>query len=135
MKTKEPVYKLCYVDGNVLYFTDDFEHQWGDDWDDAPYEHNAGRPYEWWGEWTEEENRKHGHCHLRMFGYVWGDCYIQEPSDGCYNSPYSVDDINNGAVPWLYSDEAGGLMAGATIEEAKAWFKKAKVWWGELCQD
>ena len=42
-------FKLCYVRHNILYFTDSFEKQWGDDWDDAPYEHNAGEPYEWGG--------------------------------------------------------------------------------------
>ena len=48
-------YKLCYVDSDeyfdapmTLYFTEleDVTEQWGDDWDDAPYEHNAGTPYE-----------------------------------------------------------------------------------------
>ena len=28
-----------------LFFGDD-EKPWGDDWDDAPYQHNAGRVYE-----------------------------------------------------------------------------------------
>lgn len=37
---------LCYVDGNRAYFTTQpLDQQWGDDWDDAPYEHNAGTPY------------------------------------------------------------------------------------------
>ena len=46
-------YKLCYVDQEdeyssitTLYFTNDMEKQWGDDWDDAPYEHNSESPYE-----------------------------------------------------------------------------------------
>lgn len=39
-------YKLCYVEDNFAYFTNDFENQWGDDWNDRPYEHNAGEPYE-----------------------------------------------------------------------------------------
>ena len=48
-------YKLCYVDSSeyqaepmTLYFTelDDVTKQWGDDWDDVPYEHNSGTPYE-----------------------------------------------------------------------------------------
>ena len=40
-------YKLCYIEKNFAYFTtQDLEKQWGDDWDDAPYEHNAGTPYE-----------------------------------------------------------------------------------------
>lgn len=37
---------LCYVDGNKAWFTTKpLAEQWGDDWDDAPYEHNAGQPY------------------------------------------------------------------------------------------
>lgn len=41
---------LCYVDGleglpSLAYFTTQgLEDQWGDDWDDAPYEFNAGPP-------------------------------------------------------------------------------------------
>ena len=38
--------KLCYLENNIMYFTSDIENQWGDDWDDRPYEHNAGTPYE-----------------------------------------------------------------------------------------
>lgn len=44
-KMDDKMYKLCYVEDNILYFTDDFEHQWADGWDDAPYQHNAGTPY------------------------------------------------------------------------------------------
>ena len=41
---KEPI--LCYVKGPWAYFTTQpLKKQWGDDWDDAPYEHNAGEPY------------------------------------------------------------------------------------------
>jgi hypothetical protein len=37
---------LCYVDGCWAFFTTKpLSEQWGDDWNDAPYEHNAGRPY------------------------------------------------------------------------------------------
>ena len=37
---------LCFVDKTWAYFTTKpIESQWGDDWDDAPYEHNAGEPY------------------------------------------------------------------------------------------
>lgn len=39
--------KLCYVKGSFAYFTtQELSKQWGDDWNDAPYEHNAGEPYE-----------------------------------------------------------------------------------------
>jgi hypothetical protein len=41
---KDPV--LCYVDGVFAYFTtQSLKKQTGDDWNDAPYEHNAGEPY------------------------------------------------------------------------------------------
>lgn len=37
---------LCYVEGCWAFFTTKpLSDQWGDDWNDAPYEHNAGRPY------------------------------------------------------------------------------------------
>jgi hypothetical protein len=39
-------YKLCYVSGSFAWFTtQELSKQWGDDWNDAPYEHNAGSPY------------------------------------------------------------------------------------------
>jgi len=39
--------RLCYVERQWAYFTTrPIAEQWGDDWDDAPYEHNAGEPYE-----------------------------------------------------------------------------------------
>jgi hypothetical protein len=43
-----------------------------------------------------------------------------------------VEQINKGIVAWLFSDDAGGLMGGATIDEAVAWLKKAGLKWGEL---
>ena len=126
------IYRLCYVDDNILYFTDHFKTQWSDDWNDAPYEHNAGTPYEWMPDWTDEENIKHGHGHLRIFAYEH-NWLIKKPCDNYgYNSPYSVEDINNGAIAWLFCEDACGLMAGATIKETKEWFKKANTKFGEL---
>ena len=128
--TKDKQFKLCYVDENVMYFTDNFEHQWGDDWNDAPYECNAEPPYEWIDEWSEERNLE-SRGHIRYIGYMtsWD---IKTPNRGYLNSPYSVEQINKGAVPWLYCDDAGGLMGGATIDEAIEWLKKAGLKWGEL---
>ena len=126
-------YKLCYVAGNVLYFTDNFKRQSADDWNDRPYECNAGEPYEWNEELTEEENIKRGYGHIRYIAFDGYDGWnIRQPKDGHYNSPYSVDDINNGAIAWLFCEEAGGLKGGATIEEAVEWLKKAGVLCGEL---
>ena len=133
MAKKDKEFRLCYVDENIMYFTDSFEKAWGDDWDDAPYEHNAGEPYEWNDNESDEWNIEHYHGHIRKIAFesYWG---IRRPCDGHLNSPYSVEDINKGAIAWLYSDEVGGLMAGATMEEAIAWCRKAKIKWGELTE-
>jgi hypothetical protein len=128
---KNMSFRLCYVDDNVMYFTDNFKGIYGDDWNDKPYEHNAGLPYEWNDDETDEWNIEHHHGHIRMIAFEpsW---YIRRPCDGYLNSPYSVEDINKGAIAWLFSDEAGGLSGGATMDEAIEWCKKAKVKWGEL---
>ena len=120
-------YKLCYADSNTLYFTDDFENVWGDDWDDAPYEHNAGLPYEK----DDELDTYVHHTHIRCISYL-PEFYFKLPCDGYANSPYSVEDINKGAIPWLYSDKVGGLMGGATMQEAIDWLTKIGVKWAEL---
>ena len=126
-------YKLCYVDDNILFFTDNFKGQNADDWNDRPYEHNAGRPYEWDDRLNEEENMKRGYGHIKLIAFDHYDGWnIRQPKDGHYNSPYSVEDINKGAVPWLYHEKAGTLFAGATMAKAKRWLKKAGVLWGEL---
>ena len=128
----QKIYRLCYVRDNILYFTDDFDNCWGDDWNDRPYEYNAEPPYEWIDEWTPEQNREHGHTHIKCIAKLWSEYYIKEPKDGYTNSPYSVEDINKGAIAWLWCEEVGALPAGATIEEAIEWLKKAGCKWGEL---
>ena len=125
-------YKLCYVRDNIMYFTDNFKNQWGDDWNDAPYEHNAGEPYDrkYYHEYDDEWCIEHGCGNIKNIAFLGYD--IAEPKDGHWNSPHSVETINKKAVPWLYCDEAGALFAGATMAEAKRWLKKAGVMWGEL---
>ena len=119
-------YRLCYVKNNIMYFTDNFENQTGDDWDDAPYEHNAEPPYEiidWLPDNTHRGN-------IRMIAFT--DVDAEQPCDHYVNCPYCVNDINNGAMPWLFNHVAGGLMAGATIDEAIVWLAKIGAKWGEL---
>ena len=128
-------YKLCYVDDNILYFTDNFKNQWGDDWNDAPYEYNAGEPYDrkHYKEYDDEWCINHGCGNIRKIAFDFYDgYYIKEPKDGHLNSPFSVERINQGEIAWLYNEDAGALGAGATMAEAKRWLKKAGVLWGEL---
>ena len=121
-------YRLCYVDNNIMYFTDNFDNQWGDDWNDAPYEHNAGEPYEL----TDDEGSKQdGYGHIRRIAFMpqW---HWRTPCDGTLNSSLSVNDINAGAAAWIYSKEGGALRGGATIDEATKWLNKSTALWGEL---
>lgn len=78
-----------------------------------------------------EENKKHGHAHIKYIAFMSWDM-IDEPCSYGVNSPYCVEDINKGKVAWLYHNEAGALMVGATIEQAIEWLKKANCKWGEL---
>jgi len=100
-------HRLCYVSGSWAYFTNaPLDKQWGDDWDDAPYEHNAGDPYE------SEAGQ--------IIKLAW-DGPFQEPSSyHSHNSPWSVEQINAGAMAWLTPSWSGikvSVRAGATVRE------------------
>lgn len=104
-------FKLCYVENNFAYFTSQpLEKQWGDDWNDAPYEHNAGTPY---GPHREGESWE--------IVKIAFDGDFETPADiaGC-NSSYSVEMINKGAIAWLtqrWSENKISIPAGTTIIE------------------
>lgn len=89
-------FELCYVDGNKAYFTSDWEHQWGDDWDDAPYEYNAERPYEHY-----YINGKEYPIELKELFYEFPCEWVRLPCDNYTNSPFSVEMINKGAIAWI----------------------------------
>ena len=92
-------YELCYVDGNKAYFTSDWEHQHGDDWDDAPYEHNAERPYTHYFKDGIEYP-----IQLKELYYEFPTKWVKLPCDDYVNSPYSVEMINKGAIAWIIGD-------------------------------
>ena len=105
-------FKLCYVELPWCYFTTkELSEQWGDDWNDAPYEHNAGAPYYWRDDGRPKYEIKK----------VAISAELEQPCDGHFNSPYSVVVINNGAVPWLrtpsYEKEQISIMAGTSLEK------------------
>ena len=95
--------KLCYVDPPWAYFTSqDLDKQWGDDWNDAPYEHNAEEPYT--GEGWE----------IVKVAY---NCDLRTPAHNYLNSPFSVEQINAQQVPWLWTwDNAVTIHAGASLD-------------------
>lgn len=99
--------KLCYIDPKmtVAFFTTcPLSKQWGDDWNDAPYEHNAEVPYV----------RDGYHIYSVYFSTdsnsnIWADITA-------LNKNYSVEQINKKEVPWIVV-ESGPIYAGATFRE------------------
>ncbi len=122
-----------YIKGEreyYAYFTPiPLEEQWGDDWNDAPYEHNAEIPYDDIVTKTHNRNGLEIVDEREFYDIIQIPFAIRSysyklPRDyGYYNSPFSVDMINSGAVAWIY-DPADGKMknmtainAGCTIYE------------------
>lgn len=93
--------ELCYVCGNFAYFTNDWDNCSGDDWNDAPYQYNAGLPYNYCAKIAFEVN-------------------AHQPYNMPY--PYSVDDINSMAVPWLVN-EVTSIYANCTLEAFVYWIQ------------
>lgn len=117
--------KLCYIDEDesdlhdmmAAYFTENPLESWGDDWDDAPYEHNAGPPIQ----------RIEGKG--RIVKLIFSVPGMSTPAmvsreRGFLNSPYSVENIIHEDVPWLsgefYTEDTKGrieIFAGADFKD------------------
>lgn len=122
-------YKLCYVEDRFAYFTtQDLDKQWGDDWDDAPYEHNAGTPY-YYGKHEEVK----GEAPWEIIHVAYSAPLETPAQKAGGNSYYSVEQINAGAVAWLASGEWAEkqvvIMAGVTLPE---FIKKVREAGGEI---
>lgn len=147
-------FKLCYIDGCWAYFTtQDLDKQWGDDWDDVPYEHNAGDPYTpCWHNEPEHINKTIGRgfikagelCRCESCKKDWNDDGTPkyeviklafkangtaQPCDvGSGSSPFSVKGINKGVCAWLWTDDVV-INAGCSIDEFK---QKIKLMGGDV---
>lgn len=116
MNTVAPV--LCYIEGNWAFFTTQpLDKQWGDDWDDAPYENNAGRPYEF-----HAHDSKAGKERWEITKVAWDGDFETPGRWGGGNSHYSVQSINSGAAAWLfqrgYKEKPPiSIQAGTTLDE------------------
>lgn len=116
-------FKLCYVDDNWAWFTTaPLDKQWGDDWNDVPYEHNAGNPYAW-REGSSEPR-------YELIKVAWEGPF-ESPCENQTNSPYSVLSINRGDVAWLRPDYWGNeekakpIPAGVDIETFRSLIQSA----------
>jgi hypothetical protein len=114
---------LCYVDRNKLFFTTlPLEEQWGDNWDEEPYETKSSYPY--------NEKDALGNDTISQYAMIIPERLVRKvtivcPCDEWKQSPYTVEEINEGYEPWikLFFDKdikdpfLIELNAGATIEE------------------
>ena len=97
-----------YIEGEqelFAYFTPlDLDEQWGDDWDDFPYEYNAGAPYDSKYEERDEKGNWKEYEIIKVPFYVdsWKVYQPKEWGRSSENSPFCVRDINAGAVAWIY---------------------------------
>jgi len=124
--------KLCYVENNIAYFTTQpLSKQWGDDWDDAPYEHNAGAPYE--PCWHNRKDSGIYPCECDLCKREWNkdgtpkwviekimfDAEVRLPNYGVANSDYSVQDINKKKIAWIRSlyHKNKSIYAGVNVTE------------------
>lgn len=89
----------------------------GDDWDDAPYEHNGSEPYDR----TDKKPLKTKT--IIVEGYL-----LKAPNYNHLNSPYSIDDINHSnRIPWLeietFNNDSLKLYPGVTLGDTKKLIK------------
>lgn len=128
-------YNLCYVEGGrwgsddlTLFFTErDLGKQKGDDWNNRPYEHNAGRPYtEDYSKELGVENGRGIYPKIDILKVIlsindWS-CNLITPCSNTDNSIYCVNDINiDKLVPWIIIDvdksSRISIWAGTTFKE------------------
>jgi len=110
--------QLCYVELPFVWFTMNLREQSGDDWNDAPYDCNAGPP-------TLRRGQDWKIFRVAVFANPYKH-QLMTPDSSHSNTWWSVDDINSGAVPWLRLTESdwnpqsiATLMAGITYSEFK----------------
>ena len=93
--------------GNVIKFylgENDCTDYWGDDWDDAPYEHNAGKVYSEYVKATADV----------AFPLK---CDVCEACEGYGNSPFSKEDMKNRKVPCITVKYKSRLSAEIHFED------------------
>jgi len=127
---------LCYVhepwsrndtDRTAYFTTQPLSEQWGDDWNDAPYDCNAGRPYTWRRErYASQPDGTHRfepnpQPPWQIFEVEFTGPF-DTPAGVAFNTPYSVEDVNAGKIPWLWADvprEGAPVVVAAGITYAR----------------
>lgn len=96
-----------------FYLGDKEDDYWGDDWDDAPYEHNAGEVY---SSYVKD-------CVDIVFPF---DALVLEPCDGAWNgnSSYSKEDMKKRRVPCII------VVPISVLNETGPWYDDFEYWVG-----
>lgn len=93
-----------YIPGEQIYYAYftpiELSEQNGDDWNDTPYEYNAGEPYD---VDYDKDNHANNYTIIKI-PFCPKSYNVMFPRDwGHYeNSPFCINDINSGAVAWIY---------------------------------
>lgn len=119
MKKEFNNYQLCYVENwedigtmTLMFSKEPVENLWGDDWNDKPYEHNAGLPYD-----ETIDNIKNDYVTIIIDDSSSNyDNKLLTPCSGTPNSNFSIEDINiRQIIPWLRNKYLI-IYAGETLE-------------------
>ena len=102
VRSDEDGFAMLYLTSKKYEKYEDGSHSiWGDDWNDSPYEYNAGEPYDDYIKIVVEGN-------------------FMTPRSGLLNSDYSVESINDGEIAWLrsdYTDPKYSLMVNSQLKD------------------
>lgn len=116
-----PDYKAGEFELKAYFTPKHLDEQWGDDYNDIPYEHNAGIPYDDLVlETRETPEGLHIATKIEYYNIIVVPFCVRSysyhlPKDyGGYNSPFSVDMINAGAVAWIYDASESGKIKNMT---------------------
>ena len=132
--------KLCFADCPYyseennsivlkLWFTvAEMRNQWGDDWDDAPYDEEAGEPYDSYVD--ENGTRNCYNIYTLSLELPINRDRLKLPCEYANNS-LSAAEINSGRAAWLYFIGSGrrcdgiAVPAGLKVSEVLQLLKKA----------
>lgn len=98
--------------------------QWGDDWNDAPYDCNAGQVY---NEYVDHY----------IDVYAPFDALVLEPCDGYFNCPYTKEDMIQRKVPCIIVVSAD-VVDGSWHDDFQYWVGAdgaVKVYFGDDEED
>jgi hypothetical protein len=142
---------LCYVDLPWMYFTtQNLESQWGDDWNDAPYEHNAGEPYEPVTRGYRVSRTREYKTDAREDGTPgWRIIKVAVETSGLtpegrFMGDVSVQEINDRTknIPWLRFSESeveehgvSEIVAGTPLSEVRRLIRQSGGRWYEEAGD